>query len=121
VSNGFLNLGSGNPPAVSVQGGADLKNAGWQICQDSKGTYELYFSGPTPQVLTTNSVGPQAMFVEGNGNVTVHSNSTSPYASPFEVIDLGDWEFQFLTTASNPIAIGAGGNLYSAPNSQPLV
>lgn len=125
-SSFFLVSASGSPPNVFAQSpSVDLTLGGWQICRDGNGAYELFLTGPTPQALENNTYGSQAMYAETDGRITVHNNSSSPYASPLEMTDLGDWEFQFSTASivngqaspANPISLDSNNNLrWSASN-----
>jgi uncharacterized protein YjbI with pentapeptide repeats len=117
----YLVRGSGSPyPSVLAQAGSvDLASGGWQICRDANGAYGLYLTGPTPQILQNNMFGTQAIYAENDGRLTIHNNSVLPYATPFDFVDLGDFEFLFSTAAfmnaqatpANPVVVAADGTL----------
>lgn len=125
----YLVRGSGSPyPAVTQSGKVDLATGGWQICQDSHGAYQIYLTGPTPQLLSNTTFGTQAMFLESDGRVTVRNNgSPSGYVSAFDLIDLGDFQFQLWTAAVvnnvaamiNPVVVESDNNLHWDPVAAP--
>lgn len=117
----YLVRGSGSPyPSVLASPVTiDLVTGGWQICRDANGAYELYLTGPTPQALQNKAVGTQAIYAESDGRLTIHNNSVSPYWSPFDLVDLGDFEFLFSTAAitngqatpAKPVVVASDGTL----------
>ena len=126
----FVIKGQGNNP-VPVFGqspSVDLAVGGWQICNVTGGAFSFYLGGANPQALQNGTFANQGIFAETDGRLTVHNNVTNPYASPFDLVDLGDFQFQFYTSAlvngvatpTYPIVPASDGSLHWSTTATPL-
>src|SRR5262249_10132916 len=130
----FVTQGGESPyPTVQAQAtSVDLRDGGWQICRDGNGAYEFFLTGLDPTALTNKTYGNHAIYSESDSHLTVHNSSSlpyAPYASPYDLIDLGNFQFTWATAViqegqalpANPIVVGSDSLLHWTTSGTPAV
>jgi uncharacterized protein YjbI with pentapeptide repeats len=101
----YLNASPEAPLYVTLKvGSLNLAGDGWLVCPDANGAYEIY---------DASDYGNKPMYPASDGHILL--GSVGDPAPPFDLVDLGDFQFLFSTAAftngqatpADPIVVGS--------------